>query len=285
MKKDAQKYDSHWDDIQGKLSRYPLLMIYGDPKLCPVDERGFRLVGQDSPFDLLVDESHSETTYICIGGSTTFGWFVDSVESFPVQLETKLNRQVLNLGIPGLDVKNSLEVMMQVLRVRTKQLSFVFLLGVNEKTGFLQMHDQKLDNFVISHNLFPRLEKKIKRERDNLFKKSYDITEDRFRRFLNGQIEETISYVKLITKLCSLLEIPCYFFLQPHGLGFLSDPQSKLREKYLNDFYAGLRNHQNLIDISENCHMTENDFVDWQHPNHTGYKKISEVISTIITVV
>ena len=147
------------------------------------------------------------------------------------------------------------------------------------------MHDQKLDDFVITHNLFARLEKQIKRESKNFYKKSYDITEDRFTKFLNGQIEETISYVKLITELCNILEIPCYFFLQPHGLGFLSDSQSKLREKYLNDLYSGLRDGQNLVDISQTCHMTEDDFVDWQHPNHTGYKKISEVISTSIKVV
>ena len=286
MEKKANNYDIEWDKIPGTLARYPLLMYYANSKLCPVDKMGFRLIDTQGPLEFLKNKNTSDTTYVCIGGSTTFGWFVDYEFSFPAQLERSLNKSVLNLGIPGLDIKNCLEILMQVLRYKTEKLVLIFLFGINEKSGFIQMNDLKSHSFKTTHNLFSRLEKKSVKSKFRfplvIPRNRLNISDERYSNFLVGQIDETNSYILLIKRLCNALDIQSYFILQPHGLNFLHDSNSKFREQYLDDLYSGLKTNLSIMDISKTCHMLENDFIDWQHPNASGYKKISDSIYRLL---
>lgn len=257
-------------------------MHYKDQELCPCDDNGFRLINGCSPLDTLLKVSNSEITYVCIGGSTTFGWFVDSRYTYPSQLNSLLHENVLNFGMPGLDIKNCLEVMLQVFAKRVQNLTLLFLFGINEKTGFLQMNDLQVEEFKVTHSLYSRLESSLHKKsfmvRARTDRKSSTPSEYRYSKFLKGQIAETNNYINLIKKLCDALNVETMFLLQPHGLGFLEDSNSKFRERYLTDLYAGLVVNKNVIDISEQCGVVEDDFIDWQHPSINGYKKIANTI-------
>lgn len=282
MEKKRKQYDASWDLISGILGRYPILLHYKDKELCPCDDNGFRLINDCSPLDTLLKVSNSEITYVCIGGSTTFGWFVDSRYTYPSQLNTYLHENVLNFGMPGLDMKNCLEVMLQVFAKRVQNLTLLFLFGINEKMGFVQMNDLQVEEFKVTHSLYSRLEgslhKKSFMARARTDRKSSTPSEYRYSKFLKGQIAETNNYISLIKKLCDALNVETMFLLQPHGLRFLEDSNSKFRERYLADLYAGLVVNKNVIDISEQCGLVEDDFIDWQHPSINGYKKIANTI-------
>lgn len=286
MEKRRNSYEIKWDSIRGVLGRYPLLFQFSDQTLCPGDEHGFRLINDVSPLHLLSEHNFSELIYVCLGGSTTFGWFVDQKSTYPSQLDCLVNNRVFNFGMPGLDMKNSLEIMIQVFAKRTENIVFLVLFGINEKTGFLQMYDSQLQDFKVTHSLFTRIQSSLEKKLFNFQKKRFknlnSISKQRYNTFLNGQIAETMTYISLISKLSNALGIKTYFLLQPHGLRYLQDRNSKLRERYLNDLYFGLRENKDIIDISEQCNLQEEDFVDWQHPNEKGYKKIAKTIFDIL---
>lgn len=286
MKKETESYNHRWDRIAGTLVRYPLLMRYTDLQLCPTDQYGFRLLTGRSPFEILVDDKFFTRTYLCIGGSTTFGWFVNYEHSYPALLAHLTNKRMLNLGIPGLDVKNCLEVLTNILRFRTRNIVLIFLFGVNEKSGFLQMNNLELDDYVVTHNLYSKLDKNYSRTKLSFLKKNSPqqttISDERYNKFLQGQIDETYSFIKLIKDICDGYKIKSYFFLQPHGLSKFRELENTERANYLDDLYSGLRTKKEVIDISNICKMAKFDFIDWQHPNQTGYEKISKAISNLL---
>ncbi len=66
------------------------------------------------------------------GGSTTFGYGVADNETIPAYLEARLQRPVLNLGVPGHYSVLETRLLSQYLRVGYRPALAVFLDGVNE---------------------------------------------------------------------------------------------------------------------------------------------------------
>lgn len=271
-----------WDEIMPRLSRHPLILKYGDETLCPIDDHGFRLKNGMSPLRMLFDPEDNRPIYICIGGSTTFGWFVNEIETYPAKLGLKMNKSVLNLGMPGIDIKNSLEIVSKILLKKTNNIIFIFLFGVNEKSGFMQFNNHLEDSFEITNNLYYRLEPIFSKRigiKKKIFRRHRGKDEEAFKEFVDGQIFETSGYIALIKKLCKAYKIPNYFFLQPHGVRFINDPSEFSREFYLRRLYDDLSKKAEIIDISAECDLGVVDYIDWQHPNPHGYEKIADVIS------
>ena len=148
------------------------------------------------------------------------------------------------------------------------------------------MNDSQIKEFKVTHSLFSRLDSGLRKKSFMAWSRATgspkSLPEHRYKDFLNGQLTESNTYISLISQICTALNIKTYFLLQPHGLSFLQDSNSKLRERYLKDLYVGLATNKEVIDISNQCGMSADDFIDWQHPTTKGYEKIAKTIYKLL---
>ena len=77
-------------------------------------------------------------TIICLGDSFTYGFGVDILDTYPKQLESKLNAgglgrhfDVFNLGIPGANSSQQLKYFQEILQRHIKPELVILLAGAN----------------------------------------------------------------------------------------------------------------------------------------------------------
>ena len=147
--------DKRWFK-KNKIAKHRIYQIWDDADLFPCDNYGVRIpVPYSDISERYFSLKKSEKKIFCFGGSTTFGWFVNYKHSYPVYLDNILkNYSVFNLGVPGSDVRQSLYLLIDMLRINLIPDMVIFLDGINEKQAFsgraLESHSVKTSNLATS---------------------------------------------------------------------------------------------------------------------------------------
>ncbi len=92
-------------------------------------------------------------TIVCIGDSFTYGWGVDTLDTYPKQLERLLNGskimikgfKVFNLGIPGSNSSQHLKLIEELVTSHNKPNLIILLTGANDAWN---LSDSNLYEFV-----------------------------------------------------------------------------------------------------------------------------------------
>lgn len=288
--------DYWWNPLQ--LAKHRIYMYLADSKHIRCDEMGFRI---SNGFNSLLEryrKTQVEKKIFCFGGSTTFGVYCRYKEAFPYHLErlSDNNTAVFNLGLGGADIKGSLDILVDVLRLGMIPDLAIFLDGINEKQAWFQgkYGYEEYQEVHYQYHPFLRLIKKANKyssilnflhtikKGSILGYKENDGEGDAFH-FIAEQSSRYIKTKNTIERLANEWSFRTLFVLQPTVFDFVQDQlydESKLRYQYLKALYRSIlaKSENTVIDISQDITLEPEMFIDWQHCNAEGNKIIANKI-------
>jgi len=141
--------DSFWWNPLDLLKSQAILGYQSVP--VPTNALGFR-VENSTEMESIPNYSQHGEQIVCLGGSTTFGYYLDHSESWPQQLAELLENgqkgfNVLNLGLVKGDLWQSLRSLADAARHGLRPDVCIFLDGVNQYSGYLQWKSS-LDKYL-----------------------------------------------------------------------------------------------------------------------------------------
>lgn len=283
------------DDAWGKrgfLARHFPYIYFSDDAIIPTDSQGFR-----KPIDAeTVSEGfHSieaKSRYICLGGSTTFGWYVDINDAYPSILETHLNDcSVFNFGLGAFNLNSAVHVLVELLRHEIVPTKVIFLDGVNEKQGYRQAHNgyekfqEEYHDWSLFSKLFDDLSddmfRRARRYFEQLKSRPLELPSDeKIISFAHDQARSYIQSYKFIIKLADAYNFQPHFFLQPSLLDILPGV-APLRQKYIKEVYRCITLDESVVsvDLSVEMELESSWFIDWQHIDRHGNEALAKAIS------
>jgi hypothetical protein len=254
-----------------------------------------------------------------MGGSTTFGYYSGSDETWPHFLE-EMNQDfnVVNAGLVKGDLWQSLRSLVDILRNGHVPDCVIFLDGVNQYSGFLQSKEDypvfrsvspQYWNLREIHNYFGMTVSqivfyKIRRFSGSIFQKSLSrapfgvkkalkrefvpVRNNQTRiEFIEGESQLFLSTKDVISKVLKSFGVTnIFFFLQPTLYDVISHPDESGKFEYMKSLYERITNKDSsVIDIS--CvvdGLLPEHFLDWVHTNAIGNERIAAAISKRIVI-
>jgi len=289
--------DSHLPDFWStplEISQTRLQLIFKSKNIS-LDELGFRKHQSVSHLD--------SCEIIALGGSTTFGYYVEDGESWPAHFETITRRKVTNLAQVKGDIWTSIGSLTDKKR-HDPGINPRFILtydGVNQSSAFLTQL-KRFERVTYQHPNFPQLQEILHGYR-RLTTKKMSIEQIGYflygKRFLNWKLarrynstfdkktsnEEILESSKIeaenyLTCLGLLRKISnsCFSaqvvaFLQPHLFCYWkgADEEHRIRKIYLDGLYQEiLLRDAEVVDLRYIDGLTAENFFDWAHVNGEG---------------
>jgi lysophospholipase L1-like esterase len=311
---------SYWHE---RLQLLPSQAILGhDCANVPVDNLGFRktTINASSEFEKWVGGNGAKI--VCIGGSTTFGYYSNFDESWPYYLEKKIQgSSVVNAGLVKGDLWQSARSLMDILRNGHRPDCVIFFDGVNQYSGFLQSREgyaeyrpvspqywnlrdihkffsnNMFQIFLVRVRIFIRNKKtfvlssiprkflnRLREIRDQLGAEQVNQIPDIF---IEGESELFLATKEVICRMLASYGIhEVYFFLQPTLYDVIEKRDPSGRFQYMKELYLSITSKDDsVIDLSKGVEgLLPDDFIDWVHTNAHGNEMIAEAIKRRIEV-
>lgn len=250
------------------------------------------------------ERHRAQRRVFCIGGSTTFGWYCAYEESYPAVLESLLapSANVLNLGLPGLDMTGSLHILVDLLRWGIVPDVVILLDGINEKQGFLQAvrgearfrETSPYASYfaeLLGRRARPWLGGRIGRAIRHVVSGRAAVPEgvdgneraDDVLRFVPEQAAVYVGALRTARALARSWGFDLVAFLQPVVWDIWSGTSP--RYQYLKTLYAAImQTSEPPIDLSRRVSaLSPEMFLDWAHLNGAGNAAIANAIARSLT--
>lgn len=289
--------DKSWHS-KGKLAKHRIYLYWSDEKKFPTDEFGFRVPKNFKSFKEKFDASRSKKKIFCFGGSTTWGQYCNYEGTYPHYLEELLgkNYEVFNFGGCDSDSRTEIYVLIDLLRQNYVPDQAIFLDGINEKQAWFSIINNKdsYEEINLHYPYFESLilgrekgfyEKRIK----NIFKKITDKINkasqksnqnysQKYFHFVEDLSKSYVDSFKVIKKISRQWNIKTFHFLQPTVYDLISENPERYRhiKAFYNNVVDILKNQ--VCDISLKTKINPLMFIDWQHLNSDGNKKLAKTI-------
>lgn len=311
------KIPSYWHERLSLLHSQAILGHDSDD--VPVDQLGFRLDAKTHNSQFQYWKESSTTKVLCLGGSTTFGYYCDSDQSWPHFLaELNSDLRVVNAGLVKGDLWQSLRSLVDILRNGHIPDTVIFLDGVNQYSGYLQSKEGFSEFRPVSPQywnlreihryfgmtLWQQILSRPPQFLQGFFKRMLELVPHPIKRaikreFIPTQSHKTqISFVEsecqmfLSTKdvICKVLSSfgirDVYFFLQPTLYDVLNHEDESGKFEYMKSLYARITSlDPSVIDISANVEgLLPQHFLDWVHTDARGNKRIAAAIGNRIVM-
>ena len=277
---------------KGTLAKHRLYFYWSDQKEFPCDKYGFRLPSNLLNFEDRYTNDKNKKIF-CFGGSTTWGQFCEYKNTYPFYLEKILNNDVsvYNFGGCDSDARTQIYILIDLLRKKYNPDLVLFLDGINEKTAWLnKINNLEYNETNLHYNYFKFL--------DSNFALYY-----KFKEFIKFSIKKSIegglplksegidpmtyvselsnSYlnsINFVDKLKDVFKFKFFSFLQPIVYDIIENNPD--RYLHIKGFYNNVKlsRYKNIIDISKSTNLVKENFIDWQHLDGDGNKKIAETI-------
>lgn len=223
-------------------------------------------------FEYSIDKDISTYRIVTLGDSFTFGWFVNTTENYPEQLEYKLNNtncgwnkiEVINLGVGGYDIEYSAHRF----DVRGKKYNPDLIIWFVQNNDF-----EDISDYVI----FTGMKKYTELLKDITKKSDLIQTESGSPGWTEARME--------LQKTMGIDKIASYQSAKLHSLGNLFHKKLVLmtfndtREEYKNIMRKLTQSRPDtyLFDSIPPLKKPDESFPDY-HPTPKGYKKISDLL-------
>lgn len=283
-----------------EISRTRLQLIFRSENIT-LDELGFRKHQSLSNSD--------SCEIITLGGSTTFGYFVEDEESWPAYFESITRKKVTNLAQVKGDIWTSIGSLIDKKRHNPRINPGLILTydGVNQSSAFLTQFNP-FESITYQHPNFPQLQeilhgyrrlttKKMSMEQLGYFLYGRRFLNWKLARKYNSTMDRKTSHEEIIES--SKIEADNYLsclgllrkisnscfnaqvvaLLQPHLFCYWegADEQQKRRKIYLDGLYQEILSRDaDVVDLRYVDGLTAEHFLDWAHVNGEGNLKIAK---------
>lgn len=299
--------DDSWHG-KAKLAKHRLYLYWSDEKLFPADDFGFRLPHKYKSFKEKYDKSKSKKRIFCFGGSTTWGQYCKYTGTYPHFLEQLFDEkvEVFNFGGCDSDARTEIYLLIDLLRQNFVPDIAIFLDGINEKQAWFSIiHNRKKYEEINLH--YPWFERLFYGNSEHFVEKNFflkyikrlfvilnkispknikgHLKEENDNKYYEYVDELSMSYIKsfnTIKKIAKSWNIRTYHFLQPTVYDLLNENPN--RHKHIKAFYNTVLSQlgDEVIDISKKTDIDPIMFIDWQHLNDDGNKKLAQSIYGIL---
>jgi hypothetical protein len=311
------KIPSYWHE---RLSLLHSQAILGhDSVEVPVDHLGFRLDTKTNFSQFQKWKKNSKTKVLCLGGSTTFGYYCDSDQSWPHFLgEQNIDLSVINAGLVKGDLWQSLRSLVDILRNGHIPDSVIFLDGVNQYSGYLQSKEGFSEFRPVSpqywnlreiHRFFgmtlrQQALSRIRQFLQGLFQRTLSLAPSQIKKevkrgfipvrnnqtqisFIDGECQMFLSTKNVICNILKSYGVKnVFFFLQPTLYDVLSHEDESGKFEYMKSLYEKIvRLDSSVIDISGDVEgLLPEHFLDWVHTDVNGNERIAAAIGKRIVI-